>query len=144
MAEYRVGPSDFFTPGDLHADADTLNGQVDALDAVYESGGGDPSADLQDAWARFTAQWHAFYRSAFGSFWDDLATAVNNSNRDQLIQYEQRFEALRVQMASAGISATAANQVQPKDDSFFGAGLLGMIALVIGLVIALIVLKDKL
>ena len=84
MAAYRIGPSDFFTPSDLLADANTLNNQVNRLN---DQDWTKPSQALFDAFQNYLSEWRRFY-SGMGFF-----SALNNSNRDQLIQMEQRFEA---------------------------------------------------
>jgi hypothetical protein len=91
-SSYRIGPSDFFTSGDLQADGATLNGQVNRLDDADLS---KPSAEWFDAWNAFVVQWRAFYKS-LGFF-----SAINDSNRDQLIQFEHRFNDLASQYQDA-------------------------------------------
>jgi hypothetical protein len=88
MAMYRIGPADLFTPGDLAADANTLNGQINALDDQDWS---KPAQNVFDGWMSFVSEWRAFYSSSFGGFFTNLTTAINDANRDQLIQFEQRF-----------------------------------------------------
>lgn len=88
MAMYRIGPSDLFTPGDLAADANTLNGQINTLDNQDWT---TPSQPLFDVWNSFVSEWRRFYSSSFGGFFTNLATAINDANRDQLIQFESRF-----------------------------------------------------
>lgn len=81
-SSYRIGPSDFFTPGDLLADAATLNDQVNRLnDQNWDK----PSEGLYDAFQAFLSEWRRFYSSM--GFW----SALNNGNRDELIQMETRF-----------------------------------------------------
>ena len=85
---YRIGPSDTFLPSDLAADAATLNGQMNALDKLdWEKS----SDEFFAAWNAFLQEWRGFYSSHFGGFFTNLETAVNDSNRDQLIQFETRF-----------------------------------------------------
>jgi len=88
-ATYRIGPSDFFTPGDLSADADTLNGQVEELDSQLDDG--EPSPEFVDQWTHFETAWRAFYSDHFGGFFSSLFTAFNDANRDDLIRYENQF-----------------------------------------------------
>ena len=114
-ATYRIGPSDFFTPGDLKADADTLNGQVSDLDGQVE-GNEDIDQDDTDAWTSWKAQWDAFYKSDFGGFFSSLLTALNDSNRDQLIQFETKFSTFASQFSSSGASV-AGGVVQPSTGS---------------------------
>jgi hypothetical protein len=102
-ATYRIGPSDFFTPGDLKADADTLNGQVDELDAQIE---GNTALDqtLVDQWTAFHQSWRDFYGKSFGGFFTNLFTSLNDSNRDQLIQFEAMFGNFAAELAQQGAS----------------------------------------
>lgn len=99
MAEaptYRIGPSDFFNSADLAADARVLNGQINGLD---DANWDRPPQDLFDAWNAFKAEWRKFYSSTFDGTFN--FSAWNNSNRDQLIQYEQRFAAFAAQYQQA-------------------------------------------
>jgi hypothetical protein len=108
-ATYRIGPSDFFTPDDLASDARTLNGQVNSLDnANWDNAPG----DLLDAWDSFLAEWRGFYTSSFGGFFTNLATALNDANRDQLIQYEIRFATFAEQYQAATSKALPGGVVQ--------------------------------
>lgn len=100
-ATYRIGPSDFFTPGDLKADAETLNGQVDEVDSQVEGNEGIDQS-LVDQWTAFHQSWKAFYSSNFGGFFTNLFTALNDANRDQLIQYESTFGNFAGQLAQQG------------------------------------------
>lgn len=91
---YRIGPSDLFTPGDLAADARVLNDQINNLDdqnwdAISEA--------TFEAWLSFVSEWRGFYSSHFGGFFTNLTTAINDSNRDQLIQFENRFAGFATQ-----------------------------------------------
>ncbi len=114
---YRIGPSDFFTPGDLKADADTLNTQVGELDQQIE---GNEAIDqtLVDQWTAFHQAWTSFYSSQFGGFFTNLLTALNDSNRDQLIQYEKTFAnfAQQLQQQDSSVSI-AGGVVQPSSGS---------------------------
>lgn len=114
-ATYRVGPSDFFTPGDLSADADTLNGQVTDLDVQVEGNESIAQSDL-DAWTSWLAQWKAFYSKEFGGFFTNLLTALNDANRDQLIQYETTFGNFATQFSTAG-ATIAGGVVAPSTGS---------------------------
>ena len=79
---YRIGPSDFFTPSDLLADANTLNDQINRLnDQNWDK----PSQGLYDGFQAFLSEWRKFYSDM--GFW----SALNNGNRDQLVQMETRF-----------------------------------------------------
>jgi len=93
-ATYRVGRSDFFTPGDLAADAQTLDNQVDLLDAQLNTDTGSAPQSWLDSWHAFFASWKAFYASDFqgNGFFGNLFTALNDSNRDELVSYEDRFD----------------------------------------------------
>ena len=87
---YRIGPADQpFLPSDLAADAATLNGQMNALDQLDNWPA--TTDDFFNSWNAFLQEWRGFYSSHFGGFWTDLATAANDSNRDQLVQFEVRF-----------------------------------------------------
>jgi hypothetical protein len=88
---YRIGPSDFFTSGDLLADANTLNDQVNRLNDQFHSGT-TVSDDLWNAWADFIQQWRGYYSDTFGGVFGGFFAAFNDSNRDQLIQFETRFQ----------------------------------------------------
>jgi len=137
---YRVGAGDFFLPSDLDADAKTLNAQVEALDSAVESGAGSPSEGVLAAWFSFTARWRPFFRATFGGgAVGDFLAAVNNGNRDQLIQHEQTFESLRAQLAAGGIQAAGADLVKPKEGTPFTA-ILNTVAVVIGLAIAAVLI----
>lgn len=114
-ATYRIGPSDFFTPGDLKADADTLNGQINALDAQIE---GSDSIDQGtiDQWRAWLSSWQDFYGGEFGGFFRNLFTALNDSNRDQLIQFESTFANFASEFATAG-AHVAGGVVAPSSGS---------------------------
>lgn len=114
-ATYRIGPSDFFTPGDLKADADTLQSQVVALERQSNGRPGLP-IDLVDAWVLFQGDWAAFYYQNFGGWLTNFLTAANNSNRDQLVQFEVRFADIAKRYANAGVEAAGVS-VQPKAES---------------------------
>lgn len=113
---YRIGPSDVFTPGDLKADADTLNAQVGELDAQIE---GNEAIDqtLVDQWTAFHQAWTSFYSSQFGGFFTNLLTALNDSNRDQLIQYEQTFANFAQELQQQDNLQIAGGVVQPSSGS---------------------------
>ena len=106
--KYLIGPSDFFTGGDLAADAKTLDGQVDELDTQIE---GNEAIDqtLVDQWTAFHAEWKGFFADEFGGFFRNLFTALNDSNRDQLIQYETTFNNFyaELQKYNVGLSGGA-------------------------------------
>lgn len=104
-AEYRVGRSGLFLPSDLRADADTLAAQVSALDDALSAHGGQVSENGK-AFLRWENEWNAFYANTFGSLLSDFTAALNNGNRDQLVQHELRFEALANALESEGIGIT--------------------------------------
>lgn len=85
-ATYRIGPSDTFTSGDLEADAATLDRQMTLLDDQPMEAVSD---EFFDGWNAFRAEWKKFYADVFlNSFW---GAGWNNGNRDQLVQFENRF-----------------------------------------------------
>lgn len=92
-ATYRVGRSDFFTPADLADDATTLNAQIEQLDTLLDGNTAAPQAWF-DSWGSFVAQWKGFYNRTFAGngFFGNLFTALNDSNRDELVSYEDRFD----------------------------------------------------
>lgn len=100
-ATYRIGPSDTFLPGDLEADADTLNTQVNELDDSIDGNNAIPQTEW-DGWQLFLSSWKKFYSSSFGGFFTNLATALNDANRDQLIQFETEFSNWASQLGSYG------------------------------------------
>jgi hypothetical protein len=110
-ASYIVGPASLFTPSDLAADASTLDGQVQALDGQVE---GNDSVDpgWLNQWIAFQGAWAAFYYQDFGGALTNLVTSLNDSNRDQLIQYENTFQQL---YASSGQQLS--NVVSPSTGS---------------------------
>jgi hypothetical protein len=114
VATYRIGPDDFFTGGDLRADAYTLNSMVQAVEQVVgDVPAHDPrlSEDLFTAWAMFTAQWNP----SFAADWDNAGSAstfllaLNDGNRDQLIQFESRFADIYSKLKAAGIESSYVN-----------------------------------
>ena len=114
MSTYRIGPSDLFTGADLKADAITLNSQVSAISRVIQDipQGTDPlGADLEVSWASFESQWDSYFQNTFAtsSGFDDFLTALNDGNRDQLIQYESRFADLHEQIKAHGVDSAAVN-----------------------------------
>jgi hypothetical protein len=142
-ASYRIGPSDFFTPGDLKADADTLDGQVDALDGGLRSA--NASGDFFDSWEAWRSGWKSYYSNNFGGFFQNLWTALNDSNRDALISYEQQFASWRDQARAAGAQLYGAdiNVSTGSGDSIgkqiSNSGLPGIgIEIIVGLIIAVI------
>lgn len=113
-ATYRIGPSDFFTPGDLKADAETLNRQVDETDVQVE-GNEAIDVDLGDQWTAFHQAWKKFYNDNFGGFFTNLFTALNDANRDQLIQFEATFGNFAQQLA--GVAQFGGGVVNPSTGS---------------------------
>jgi len=102
-AVYRVGRSDVFSPGDLAADAATLDTQVNLLDSSLDGNEQAPTA-WWDGWNSFVAQWRGFYGEHFKDrgFFGDLLTALNDSNRDELVSFETRFDTWNSQAAGYG------------------------------------------
>jgi hypothetical protein len=120
-ASYIVGPASVFSPGDLAADASTLDGQVQALDALVE-GNENVDPGWLNQWLAFQGAWAAFYFQDFGGTLTNLVTALNDSNRDQLISYENQFQSL---YGSSGLQL--ANVVAPSTGSQDGlSNLLGL------------------
>ncbi len=113
-ATYRVGPSDFFMPGDLEADAQTLDAQVEQLDAQIE-GNTAASEFFVDQWVSWQGQWKAFLANNFGGFFSSLLSSLNDSNRDDLIRYENQFAAFASQ--ASGFGASVIGQVAPSTGS---------------------------
>jgi hypothetical protein len=103
QATYRVGPSDFFTPGDLASDADKLDSQIKAFDIAIDGNYQIPN-DLWDSWMGFYAEWKGFFSETFkgNGFLGNLGVALNDSNRDELIAFERRFESFADAMAPFG------------------------------------------
>jgi hypothetical protein len=100
-ATYRIGPSDFFTPGDLRADADTLNAQVGRIDAQV-TGSEAVSPDFLDGWTAYISRWKAFYEDHWGGLFSSWLSAVNDANRDQLIAFEREAGAWATRAAQEG------------------------------------------
>lgn len=111
-ASYRIGPSDLFVGSDLYADAKTLNAQVQGFDRLIESlpnSDKRASDDLLQSWYSFTAQFNPYFRDTWqdnGTFSNFLA-ALNDSNRDELIQWETRFADLVSQFGAVGIKSAS-------------------------------------
>jgi len=118
-ATYRIGPSDFFTPGDLQADAATLDAQVTTLDAEIE-GSEAASPAFVDQWNVWTQQWKAFRDEHFDGWFSSLFSALNDSNRDDLIRFEMQFSSFAKRAASFG-----ADVVAPVDPSTGSKDTLG-------------------
>jgi hypothetical protein len=114
-ATYRIGPSDFFTPGDLAADADTLNEQIHALDDALNGNEAAPQ-DWWDRFQAFMATWKKFYSSTFGSYFADVLASLNDGNRDQLISFENQFAAWAQQAAGYGAGLPGPT-IAPSDGS---------------------------
>lgn len=115
--QYRVGPSDFFTPGDLNSDADTLNAQVVALDHSLD-GNMRPPTDWFDAWNVWLARWKAFYNKTFGGgAFSDFFAALNDSNRDELVSWEKQFETWYSQAQGYGSALADGARVEPREKS---------------------------
>lgn len=117
---YRIGPSDFFNNDDLKADALTLDGQINQLDDLPME---KVSDDWFKGWQAFWSEWKKFYSGTilgglFGPAW-------NNSNRDQLIQFEQRFATWAAEYATQTKEPLPGGVVEPSKGSAdtFGAHL---------------------
>lgn len=100
-ATYRIGPSDFFTSGDLEADASTVNDQISILASALEGNTNVPG-DFIDAWHLFLLQWQSFYDDKFKS-WDTFLVAFNDSNRDGLISFERQLAGWQQQAAKYSV-----------------------------------------
>ena len=104
--KYRVGASDFFFPGDLKADADTLDAQIMTLD---DSTTANPliAGDWLDSWLAWMNGWKRF--------WVDVGFfSITNGTRDQLISYESQFAAWYQQAQQQGAS-TPGPLIEPSD-----------------------------
>jgi hypothetical protein len=148
-ATYRIGPSDFFTPGDLEADADLVDQQATQLDGQIMARGND---QLTGAWEAWLSGWRSFYGSTFGGYLSSLFASFNDGNRDALISYENQLSSWQQQAAAQGVSVIGA-QVQAstgsKDTLGAQLGVQGLPSagaltiLIIVAVIALFVFKEK-
>lgn len=149
-ATYRIGPSDTFTGGDLKADADTLQGQVTDLDNQVEGNENLDSNDVEQ-WVAWQGKWAAFYTQSFGGVVTNTLTALNDSNRDQLIQFEKDFANFATTFQPQGVTL-AGGVVQPSTGSgdtlgaqlaaqLAGTGLSSTTIIVILLLVAFIVFK---
>ncbi len=105
-ATYRVGPSDVFSGGDLQADAATLDTQVEALDAQIEGNEAAP-IDFVDQWVAWQGTWKTFQAQHFGGVFSSFVSALNDSNRDDLIRYEGQFASFAAQAKSFGANVIA-------------------------------------
>jgi hypothetical protein len=105
-ATYRIGPSDFFTPGDLTADANTVQAQVDVVNQQVTGNESAPS-DFVDQWNAFETHWKGFYADHFGGFFSSWFSAFNDSNRDELISYENQLAAFQKQAQGFGADIIA-------------------------------------
>lgn len=116
-ATYRVGRSDVFLPGDLAADADTVKAQAEAFDNAMDGNTASPESWF-DAWNLWLSQWRAFYKSNFsGGFISQIATALNDSNRDELVRYEDQLESWISDGAQYGITLPTGGRVTPSTGS---------------------------
>jgi len=114
MSTYRIGPNDFFTGSDLKADAVTLNSQVSGMSRVIQDlpqNSDVLGADLETTWASFESQWDSYFQNTYATSnaFDNFLTALNDGNRDQLIQYESRFADLHEQIKAKGVDSAAVN-----------------------------------
>jgi|SRR4029078_12047 len=115
---YRIGPSDFFTSDDLLADASTLNDQINRLDSQNWD---NPSQGLYDAFQSFLSEWRKYYKNTFGGMFGGFFAAFNNSNRDELIQFEQRFQSF-VQQYQTETGTSIPDVVAPSSGTKDGLG----------------------
>ncbi len=100
-ATYRIGPSDVFLPGDLRADAATLDGQVQQEVAALASSSSVPT-DVADSFSAWVISWNQFRSANFDGFFSSFFSSLNDSNRDQLISFENQYGTWRSQIASYG------------------------------------------
>jgi hypothetical protein len=108
--QYRTGPSDVFTPDDLAADAATLNNQINALDNLDWT---KPSDALFNAFFAFKAEWRTWYSSTFSGWLGAFGAALNDGNRDELIQFETRFGSFAAQYAAESGNTLPGGVVAP-------------------------------
>jgi hypothetical protein len=148
VGTYRVGPSDFFTAADLASDAAALDAQIKGLDALLQDAPAAPEAWF-DAWNVYYAKWWKFFKDHFGGWFDNWVTAFNDSNRDELISFEQQFETWAAQAAEYKAQLPDGSRIGPRtksgdslDNHLAGLGLpsLNTIALVAGIVAGGVVL----
>jgi hypothetical protein len=144
---YRVGPSDFFTAADLASDAKALDDQIKALDHLLEDVA--TPTEWFDAWNVYYAKWWAFFKDHFGGWFDNWVTAFNDSNRDELVSFEQQFETWAAQAAEYNAKLQDGARVGPRtrsgdslDNHLAGLGLpsLNTLALVAGVLVGGVVL----
>lgn len=112
MATYRIGPADFFIGADLKADAETLDAQVEGLAKVVDATSVDDiGEDLKSSWNTFYAAWFNYFQDTYKnqSGFEAFLNALNDGNRDQLIQYEERFADLHSKLAAKGVDSAAVN-----------------------------------
>ncbi len=146
-ATYRIGPSDFFLPGDLSADADTVNGQVAELDGQLAALNASP--DFEDQWTHFETSWKGFYSDHFGGYVSTFLSAFNDSNRDDLIRYETQladFQARAKQIgadliAPVGPSSGAGDTIGKQLGAQGLPSTTGLIVLAVAVIAVLIVWK---
>lgn len=142
-ATYRIGPGDFFTPGDLAADADTLDGQVNALDAALDGNEQAPQAWF-DQWNAFVTQWRRFKSATFGGFFANFLTALNDDNRDQLVSFERQFQTWADQASGYGVTIGGGviQEAQPPTNNLLPSlPSSGTVIVVLVLLVLLMVLK---
>lgn len=141
---YRIGPGDFFTGGDLAADADTLDAQVNALDAAMDGNEQMPQTWF-DQWNVFVTRWRAFKNDKFGGFFSNFVAALNDDNRDELVSYERQFQTWASQASGYGISVAGGviEEAQPPENHILpklpSAGV--VITVLVLVVVAAVVLK---
>jgi hypothetical protein len=150
-ATYRIGPSDVFSPGDLSADADTVDGQVKALDGEL-AGNEHAPVDFVDQWTAWENQWRAFYTAHFGGFFTNFFSALNDSNRDDLIRYENQLATFidQARAFDANVIAPVGPSSGAKDnlgDQLAAQGLhlpsiSTLVVLVVAVIVAVVVWKS--
>jgi hypothetical protein len=144
-ATYRIGPSDFFTPGDLQADAQTLDAQVSQLDQQILA---NTSPDFSGSWEAWVSGWRSFYGDHFGGYFSSFLSSWNDSNRDALISYENQFSTWSQQAQQQGAQSYGPT-IQPSTGSgdTLGAHLAaqglpsagGITALVVAVIVLIVV-----
>ena len=94
------------------------------LDDALSNHGGTVS-DAGRAFLTWENQWTSFYFNTFGGVVADTVAAFNDGNRDQLVQFEERFAALADKLAAEGVDVP--DSVAPRAEgsgSLFGNNLL--------------------
>jgi hypothetical protein len=116
-ATYRIGPSDVFTSADLEADAATLDRQMSLLDDQPMDA---VSQEFFDGWLAFRAEWKKFYADVFLNSW--IGAGWNNGNRDQLVQFENRFGTWSAQYSTEAKRSLPGGVIAPSTGTQDGLG----------------------